>query len=88
METETELPKKNSSASNTEEKNTQNEEDTHTQTIPKAPVKPIPSEPERDPNELTITIRKGKDATYAPAAGTRTYNLMSDPVRVTSWTKQ
>ena len=82
METETEHPKKNSSASNTEEKNTQNEEDTHTQTIPKAPVKPIPSETERDPNELTITIRKGKDATDAPAAGTRTYNLLSDPMRV------
>ena len=54
METETELPKKNS----TEDKDTQNEEDTHTQTIPKAPVKPTLYEPERDPNELTITIRK------------------------------
>ena len=78
METETELPKKNS----TEDKDTQNEEDTHTQTLPKAPVKPTLYEPEKDPYELTITIRKGKDATDAPAAGTRTYNLMSDPVRV------
>ena len=77
METETELPKKNS----TEDKDTQIEEDTHTP-IPKAPVKPTPSEPERDPNELTITIRKGKDATDSPAAGTRTYNLLSDPMRV------
>ena len=63
-------------------KDTQNEKDTHTQTIPKAPVKPTLYEPERDPNELTITIRKGKDPTDAPAAGTRTYNLMSDPVQV------
>ena len=62
--------------SNTEDKDTQNEKDTHTQTIPKAPVKPTLYEPERDPNELTITIRKGKDPTDAPAAGTRIYNLM------------
>ena len=68
--------------SNTEDKDTQNEKDTHTQTIPKAPVKPTLYEPERDPNELTITIRKGKDPTDAPAAGTRTFNLMSDPVQV------
>ena len=33
-------------------------------------------------NQHFLTIRKGKDATDAPAAGTRTYNLMSDPMRV------
>ena len=33
-------------------------------------------------NGETLEIRKGKDVTDAPAAGTRTYNLMSDPVRV------
>ena len=59
-----------------------NEKDDHTQKILKATVKPSPSEPERDPYELTIMIRKGKDRTDAPATGLGTYKLMSDWAQV------
>ena len=67
---------------NTEDNNKKNEKDDHTQKILKATVKPSPSEPERDPYELTIMIRKGKDRTDAPATGLGTYKLMSDWAQV------